>query len=93
MKGAQILSEGVAQRSGDMDIVYINGYGFPIWRGGPMCYANMLGLDEVTKRMEEFAKSDEKFWKISPLLTKLATEGSRFGEAPCKRRKRSKIKL
>ena len=74
-EGAQILSEGVAQRSGDMDIVYINGYGFPIWRGGPMCYANMLGLDEVTKRIGEFAKSDEPFWKISPLLTKLAAEG------------------
>jgi len=90
-EGAQILSEGVAQRSGDMDIVYINGYGFPIWRGGPMCYANMLGLDEVTKRMEEFAKSDEKFWKISPLLTKLAAEGSRFGEAPAKEEREAKL--
>jgi len=81
----------VAQRSGDMDIVYINGYGFPIWRGGPMCYANMLGLDEVTKRMGEFAKSDEKFWKISPLLTKLAAEGSRFGEAPAKEERKAKL--
>jgi 3-hydroxyacyl-CoA dehydrogenase len=90
-EGAQILSEGVAQRSGDMDIVYINGYGFPIWRGGPMCYANMLGLDEVTKRMGEFAKSDEKFWKISPLLSKLAAEGSRFGEAPAKEEREAKL--
>ena len=81
-EGAQILAEGVAQRSGDMDIVYINGYGFPIWRGGPMFYANKLGLEEVTKRISEFAKSDEKFWKISPLLSKLASEGSFFSEAP-----------
>ena len=48
-EGARILEEGVAQRSGDMDIVYINGYGFPIWRGGPMFYANQLGLSEVIK--------------------------------------------
>ena len=81
-EGAQILAEGVAQRSGDMDIVYINGYGFPIWRGGPMFYANKLGLEEVAKKINEFAKSDENFWQISPILTKLASEGSFFGEAP-----------
>ncbi len=81
-EGAQILAEGVAQRSSDMDIVYINGYGFPIWRGGPMFYANKFGLEEVTKRIGEFAKSDEKFWQISPILTKLASEGLLFGEAP-----------
>ena len=46
-EGAKILEEGVAQRSGDMDVVYINGYGFPIWRGGPMQYANMEGLDVI----------------------------------------------
>ena len=56
-----------------------------------MCYANMLGLDEVTKRMEEFAKSDEKFWKISPLLAKLAAEGLRFGEAPIKDQREKKL--
>jgi hypothetical protein len=56
-----------------------------------MCYANMLGLEEVTKRMEEFAKSDEKFWKISPLLAKLASEGARFGEAPAKEQRAAKL--
>jgi 3-hydroxyacyl-CoA dehydrogenase len=90
-EGAQILAEGVAQRSGDMDIVYINGYGFPIWRGGPMFYANKLGLEEVTKRISEFAKSDEKFWKISPILTKLASEGLFFGEAPEKDQREAKL--
>ena len=81
-EGAQILAEGVAQRSGDLDIVYINGYGFPIWRGGPMFYANKLGLDEVVKKLKEFSTMDHGFWKPAPLLEKLATEGQFFGEAP-----------
>mgnify|MGYP001054944719 FL=1 len=81
-EGAQILAEGVAQRSGDMDIVYINGYGFPIWRGGPMFYANKLGLDKVIKKINEFSAMDHNFWKPAPLLEKLAAEGQFFGEAP-----------
>ena len=81
-EGAQILAEGVAQRSGDLDIVYINGYGFPIWRGGPMFYANKLGLDEVVTKLKEFSTMDHDFWKPAPLLKKLATEGQFFGEAP-----------
>ena len=48
-EGANILSEGVAQRAVDIDVVYINGYGFPIWRGGPMHYANAMGLDVVVE--------------------------------------------
>jgi 3-hydroxyacyl-CoA dehydrogenase len=81
-EGAQILAEGVAQRSGDMDIVYINGYGFPIWRGGPMFYANKLGLDKVIKKLNEFSAMDHNFWKPAPLIEKLAAEGQFFGEAP-----------
>jgi 3-hydroxyacyl-CoA dehydrogenase len=81
-EGAKILEEGVAQRSGDMDIVYINGYGFPIWRGGPMFYANQLGLEEVIKKMNVFSKLDKEFWKPAPLLQKLADQSATFGEAP-----------
>ena len=81
-EGARILEEGVAQRSGDMDIVYINGYGFPIWRGGPMFYANQLGLAEVITKMSAFSKLDENFWKPAPLLQKLADSSGAFGEAP-----------
>ena len=81
-EGARILEEGVAQRSGDMDIVYINGYGFPIWRGGPMFYANQLGLAEVISKMSAFSKLDENFWKPAPLLQKLADSSGAFGEAP-----------
>ena len=81
-EGARILEEGVAQRSGDMDIVYINGYGFPIWRGGPMFYANQLGLAKVISKMSAFSKLDENFWKPAPLLQKLADSSGAFGEAP-----------
>ena len=81
-EGARILEEGVAQRSGDMDIVYINGYGFPIWRGGPMFYANQLGLSEVINKMNDFSELDAHFWKPAPLLKKLADESGAFGEAP-----------
>ena len=81
-EGARILEEGVAQRSGDMDTVYINGYGFPIWRGGPMFYANQLGLSEVINKMSGFSELDEHFWKPAPLLKKLADESGAFGEAP-----------
>ena len=81
-EGARILEEGVAQRSGDMDIVYINGYGFPIWRGGPMFYANQLGLAEVISKMSAFSKLDENFWRPAPLLQKLADSSGAFGEAP-----------
>ena len=76
------MEEGVAQRSGDMDIVYINGYGFPIWRGGPMFYANQLGLEEVINKMSAFSELDEEFWKPAPLLKKLSEISGTFGEAP-----------
>ena len=81
-EGARILEEGVAQRAGDMDIVYINGYGFPIWRGGPMFYANQQGLSEVVSKINGFSSLDENFWKPAPLLKKLAEESGKFGEAP-----------
>ena len=81
-EGARILEEGVAQRSGDMDIVYINGYGFPVWRGGPMFYANQQGLSNVISKMVDFSELDNNFWEPAPLLKKLAEESGSFGEAP-----------
>ena len=65
-----------------MDIVYINGYGFPIWRGGPMFYANQQGLSEVISKMNDFSALDENFWKPAPMLKRLAEESGSFGEAP-----------
>ena len=58
-EGADILHEGVAQRAADIDVVYINGYGFPIWRGGPMHHANAMGLDKVVEKLEKYQKLTE----------------------------------
>ncbi|MEL7186524.1 MAG: 3-hydroxyacyl-CoA dehydrogenase NAD-binding domain-containing protein, partial [Pseudomonadota bacterium] len=75
--GCDILHEGMAYRSSDIDTVYINGYGFPAWRGGPMYWAeNDVGLDKVLARIKEFAEiHGDKHWTPSPLLEKLVAEG------------------
>ncbi len=90
-EGAKILEEGVAQRSSDMDIVYINGYGFPIWRGGPMFYANSIGLDKVLEKINKFAEKDKDFWKPADLLVALANDGGRFADAPTNELKKEKL--
>ena len=90
-EGAKILEEGVAQRSSDMDIVYINGYGFPIWRGGPMFYANSIGLDKVLEKINKFAEKDKDFWKPADLLVALANDGGKFTEAPTGDLKKEKL--
>ena len=90
-EGAKILEEGVAQRSSDMDIVYINGYGFPIWRGGPMFYANSIGLDKVLEKIKKFAEKDEDFWKPADLLVALANDGGKFADAPTDDLKKEKL--
>ena len=75
-EGARILEEKIAQNAGDIDVIWIHGYGFPTWRGGPMFYANSVGLDYVARRLTEFAKQtgDERH-NPAPLLAKLASEG------------------
>jgi 3-hydroxyacyl-CoA dehydrogenase len=78
-EGARILEEGIALRSVDIDIVYLNGYGFPAWRGGPMFYADTVGIPKVLARIEEFEKSHGELWASAPLLKKLAAEGKTFG--------------
>ena len=90
-EGAKILEEGVSQRSGDMDVVYINGYGFPIWRGGPMQYANMEGLEKVSNKIDEFAKNDPDFWSKAEIIEQLSKENGRFGEAPKKEERKEKL--
>jgi 3-hydroxyacyl-CoA dehydrogenase len=80
-EGACILEEGIALRASDIDMVYLNGYGFPLHRGGPMLYADHVGLDRVAERMREFARnplSNAKFWQPAPLLVKLAEQGRGF---------------
>ncbi|HEY9442623.1 MAG TPA: 3-hydroxyacyl-CoA dehydrogenase NAD-binding domain-containing protein [Gemmatimonadales bacterium] len=75
-EGARLLEEGIAARPGDIDVVYITGYGFPRWRGGPMYHAEQAGLDRVVARMREFAggtRGDPEFWQPARLL-----EGARW---------------
>jgi len=81
-EGARILEDGIASKSGDIDMVYLTGYGFPIWRGGPMHYASQVGLYNVAEAMKRFAKNprdDGKFWEPAPLIQKLVAEGKSFG--------------
>jgi 3-hydroxyacyl-CoA dehydrogenase len=79
-EGARILAEGIAARASDIDIVYLNGYGFPVHRGGPMLYADMVGLPNVVRRLRQFAAEPDAdaSWQPAPLLVKLATEGKTF---------------
>jgi 3-hydroxyacyl-CoA dehydrogenase len=78
-EGARILEEGIALRAVDIDMVYLNGYGFPVYRGGPMFYADTLGLRNVAAAMEEFAKGYRgECWKVAPRLAKLAAEDKTF---------------
>jgi 3-hydroxyacyl-CoA dehydrogenase len=77
-EGAHILQEGIASKASDIDMVYLTGYGFPLWRGGPMLYADQYGLFNVVQAMKRFALNpldDAKFWQPAPLLAKLAAEG------------------
>ena len=74
-EGARVLDEGIAQRPGDIDIVYIYGYGFPAHRGGPMFYGTTVGLDHVYRRICEFHESlRAEDWEPAPLLKRLAEE-------------------
>ena len=78
-EGARILEEGIAQRSSDIDVVYIAGYGFPDFRGGPMFYADTVGLANILRAMRAFAKGYQPdAWHPAPLLEKLATENGSF---------------
>jgi len=78
-EAAYILEEGIAQRASDVDMVYLTGYGFPLHRGGPMFYADTVGLPNVVAAMEKYARGRHgEFWKPAPLLAKLAAEGKTF---------------
>ena len=80
-EAAFILEEGIAARASDIDMVYITGYGFPIYRGGPMNYADQFGLFNVIQAMKRFAQNphdDAQFWQPAPLLARLVAEGKTF---------------
>ena len=78
-EGARLLEEGIAARAGDIDVVWITGYGFPRWRGGPMYYAEQVGLGRAIAQMREFADrihGDPAFWTPASLLVSAAAPGS-----------------
>ena len=80
-EGARVLEEGIAFRASDIDVVYTSGYGFPRYRGGPMFYADTVGLKKIYDRILEFQRSlDSQYWQPAALLEKLAKAGSSFGQ-------------
>ena len=80
-EGARILFEGIAQRPSDIDVVYVFGYAFPVAKGGPMYYADQIGLKQVYDKICEFRDRDgEQYWQPAPLLKQLAEAGKTFAE-------------
>jgi 3-hydroxyacyl-CoA dehydrogenase len=79
-EGARILEEGYALRAADIDIIYLNGYGFPAYRGGPMWHADAVGLQKVHQRICEFHQQNGELWAPAPLLRRLAETGKTFAE-------------
>lgn len=79
-EGARLLEEGIALRPGDIDVIWIYGYGFPLWRGGPMFYADTIGLSYIRDRLREFAKqTGDRRHEPAPSLDRLVSEGRGFG--------------
>lgn len=79
-EGAKLLEQGIALRPSDIDIVYVTGYGFPAHHGGPMYYADQIGLDKVYADIKRFHEEQGLWWQPAPLLEKLAREGKRFAD-------------
>jgi len=79
-EGAKILEEGIAQRASDIDVIWLYGYGFPRWRGGPMFWADQIGPDRLHAAMQELWQRDRDWLEPAPLLAKLAKEGKKFAE-------------
>ncbi|MCP4754329.1 MAG: 3-hydroxyacyl-CoA dehydrogenase [Proteobacteria bacterium] len=77
-EGAKILEEGIAVRPSDLDVIWVNGYGWPLYLGGPMFYADLVGLDKILETLEKFEKEQGEIWKPAALLKKLVDEGKGF---------------
>lgn len=77
-EAARIVEEGIALRPLDVDVTLLNGYGYPRWRGGPMQYADTVGVGKILADIKRFAEEDPHFWQAAPLLEKLAAEGRNF---------------
>jgi 3-hydroxyacyl-CoA dehydrogenase len=77
-EGARVLEDGAASRAVDIDVIYLTGYGFPAYRGGPMFYADTVGLNKIYDRIVEFHRQHGDRWAPAPLLERLAREGRTF---------------
>ena len=77
-EGTKILSEQIALKPSDIDVVFTNGYGFPKWRGGPMKYADMIGLDKILKNIKKYSEEDPRFWSPPKLLEDLVKQNKNF---------------
>jgi 3-hydroxyacyl-CoA dehydrogenase len=77
-EGANVVHQGIALRPLDVDVTFVHGYGFPRFRGGPMHYADSVGLDKILADIREFANADPLFWQPSPLLVELVERGANF---------------
>jgi len=77
-EGARVLEQGLAFRASDIDVIYLNGYGFPSWRGGPMFYADSSGLKHIAGRILDFEGDFGPRWSLAPMLDELAREGRTF---------------
>jgi 3-hydroxyacyl-CoA dehydrogenase len=78
-EGAKVLAEGIASKASDLDMVYLTGYGFPLWRGGPMLYADTVGLCNVERAIRRYAaQPNGDAWQIAPLIVELAKDGRGF---------------
>ena len=84
-EGARILEEGLAQRASDIDVIYVNGYGFPSWRGGPMFYADTIGTKRILERVVAFHREHGERWKPASLLVRLGETGKAFSEHDAER--------
>lgn len=83
-EAAKILDEGIAAKPSDIDAVLLHGYGFPRHKGGPMHWADTVGLDRIVANILSYAADDPYFWALSPLLEKLASEGRSFADLNAK---------
>jgi 3-hydroxyacyl-CoA dehydrogenase len=83
-EGAKIVDEGIALRAGDIDVVYVNGYGFPAWRGGPMYWAEQTGFTRVVETMRRLAPTHGARWRPAPLLERLAAAGQGWSSVSSK---------
>ena len=77
-EGARALEAGVAARASDIDVIYVNGYGFPAWRGGPLLYADLMGLALVLEQIRAFHREFGDRWQPAPLLVELVNRGQTF---------------